>query len=292
MRPSKAVKITALQKVTFAPSAAGRCAVGWHLSLPAESRLLVRVGFLGVGFHGLPHFFGLGFDGFLPFGGGVGVFFVMFHLRLFAGLDVLDGSAFGRVGSVLFFLVKDFLIVSDVSWIGHRTHESSRRGPLLVRSALFSRTPRGTRRHLLRRQWDGLQTQLLSAPEALWKLAGGASHRTTHCDERAPAGALENIGVPPPLPGRSRFHPLPGGLRHRLISVVPPAPRVGLSLAFHRSHRLRRLAVEAQEVVQWKAESGDWRAELERVVFMRRWILGRCVFHIPTFPSPRRSITR
>ena len=98
----------------------------------------MRLGPLGVGFHILPHFLRLGLDRFLPFGGRVGVLFVMFHLRLFAGLDVIDRGAFGWISTVLFLLVKDFLIVSDVSWIGHRTHESPPLRHLGVRNETFA----------------------------------------------------------------------------------------------------------------------------------------------------------
>lgn len=55
-------------------------------------------------------------------------------------------------------------------------------------------------------------------PKGLWKLAGGASHRITH-QLILPRQGQRTFPAPPP--GCVRVLIYSGGLRHRLISVVP-----------------------------------------------------------------------
>ena len=61
-------------------------------------------------------FFGSGFG---AFGGGVFVLVGMLHLRFLPGLNRLR-RARGGIFTVVFLFLKDFLVVGNITWIGHR----------------------------------------------------------------------------------------------------------------------------------------------------------------------------
>jgi len=69
--------------------------------------------------HGFLDFFRLLSRNFRPFGGRIFMAVWMNHLRFFAGLNRFRRS-FLRLLAVVLFLLDDFLIVGNVSWIGHR----------------------------------------------------------------------------------------------------------------------------------------------------------------------------
>ena len=70
---------------------------------------------------GLPHGFGLLGLSFRALGRGIFVLVRMLHPGLFPRLHRFGNGTLGWVFAVMLFLLKDFLIVGNVSRIGHRS---------------------------------------------------------------------------------------------------------------------------------------------------------------------------
>ena len=82
--------------------------------------MLVHVDFFRVRGDGFPHGIGCFGLSLRALGRGIFVFVRMLHLRLPAGLHGLGLSTLCGIFTVMLFLLNDYLIVGNVSWIGHR----------------------------------------------------------------------------------------------------------------------------------------------------------------------------
>jgi hypothetical protein len=85
--------------------------------------------------------FGFLRGGFRTLGGRVFVSVSVFHLGFFTGLNRLGDSAFRWVLAMMFLFLEDFLVVGNVSWVGHRTDESRLRRAAAV--SIFLGEPSG-----------------------------------------------------------------------------------------------------------------------------------------------------
>ncbi len=77
---------------------------------------------------GLPHGFGLLGLSFRALGSGIFVLVRMLHPGLFPRLHRLGHGTLGWVFAVMLFLLKGFLIVGNVAWIGHGSKDRASSG--------------------------------------------------------------------------------------------------------------------------------------------------------------------
>lgn len=85
--------------------------------------MLVNVRLFRMCCDGFPHGFGLLGLSFRAVGRGIFVLVRMLHPGLFPRLHRFGHGTLGWVFAVMLFLLKDFLIVGNVAWIGHRSKD-------------------------------------------------------------------------------------------------------------------------------------------------------------------------